>query len=117
MNAGNICGNTALHFSAHAGSIAITELLLTAGADISVINQRGEAPLDMAIAFSNQAVTQHLLASIKTDQLIVPETIPYRQQESISEQIHEAVLHPLEPTGTTKLEEKHKKPTNTEDMN
>ena len=117
VNAEDIFGNTALHFSAQAGNVAITELLLTAGANISVINRRGETPLDMAIAFSNQAVTQRLLASMETDQLIIPKTIPYRQPESISEQIHKAVLHPLEPTGTTKLEEKHKKPTGAEDMN
>ena len=117
VNAGSIFGNTALHFSAQAGNVAITELLLTAGANISVVNQKGETPLDMAIAFSNQAVTQRLLASMETDQLIAPETTPYRQPVSISEQIHEAVLHPLEPTGTTKLEEKHKTPTDAEDMN
>ena len=116
VNAGNIFGNTALHFSAQTGNVAITELLLTAGANISVINQKGETPLDMAIAFSNQAVTQRLLASMEAEQLIVPETALYRQPESISEQIHEAVLHPLEPTGTTKLEEKHKQPTDAEDM-
>ena len=119
VNSGDIYGNTALHFSAQAGNVAITELLLTAGANISVINKKGETPLDMAIASCNQAVTQRLLASMETNQLLAPETTPYRQPESrsISEQIHEAVLHPLEPTGTTKLEEKHKKPTDTEDMN
>ena len=117
VNAEDLFGNTALHFSAQTGNVAITELLLTAGANISVINQRGETPLDMAIASCNQAVTQHLLASMETDQLLAPETTPYRQPVSISEQIHEAVLHPLEPTGTTKLEEKHKKPTDTKDMN
>ena len=116
MNAGDIFGNTALHISAQTGNVAITELLLTAGANISVINQRGETPLDMATAFCNQAVTQRLLASMKTDQLIVPKTKPYGQPVSISEQIHEAVMHPMEPTGTTKLEEKHKKPTDAEDM-
>ncbi|KAK6332480.1 hypothetical protein TWF730_004147 [Orbilia blumenaviensis] len=46
-------GHTAFHWAAAMGDLAVVELLLKAGADFNMTNNRGETPLMRAVLFTN----------------------------------------------------------------
>ena len=48
VNAQDINGDTALHRAAEAGHLEVVRVLLEFGADLSIKNNKGETPLDMA---------------------------------------------------------------------
>jgi len=46
-------GHTAFHWAAAMGDLTVVELLLKAGADVQMVNKRGETPLMRAVLFTN----------------------------------------------------------------
>ena len=114
VNAQDHVGYTALHYSVSHGDIFSTELLLSAGADPSKVDSRGQTPLDSALDYENHGVCQ-LLLSYTT--MKSPETtaVPTRAKNTTStasststtphqelDQLRFAMRHPLPPAGTIK---------------
>jgi predicted nicotinamide N-methyase len=62
-------GNTALHMAAANGHHVVVQLLLSAGADATVINQAGNTPLHWASASGKDLVVEILLAQSSQDVL------------------------------------------------
>ena len=57
----NYANSTPLHNAAHTGNLAVIDLLLKNGADITLINSEGQTPLHIAAALGNSAVLNRLL--------------------------------------------------------
>ncbi|KAJ5073981.1 cyclin-dependent kinase inhibitor 2c-related [Anaeramoeba ignava] len=54
-------GNTALHTACLCGSLEVVKLLLDYGADFSILNSKGEAPLDLALFTNSNEIKKYLL--------------------------------------------------------
>ena len=115
VNAQDQFGYTALHHSAVMGNLVTTELLLSAGADPSLINSDGKTVVDMALDSQHHDICQLLLShtTIKplettAQQQVDPlqdttssssaSTTPHRQLD----RLRIALRHPLPPAGTIK---------------
>ena len=108
VNAQDQLGYTALHHSAAKGNLVTTELLLSAGADLSIVNSNGKTALDVALDSQHHDICQLLLSHTTTkpqvdslqDTMLLSSsrTIPHRQLD----QLRIALRHPLPPAGTIK---------------
>ena len=56
LNCCDFSGNTPLHLAGGLGRSAIASLLLAGGADVHVVNQEGESPLDHAKCRNHGAI-------------------------------------------------------------
>lgn len=61
VNAVNLQGRTALHLSISKGQTSLTRLLLARGADVTLKDQYGAAPLTLAVKSNHKATAQMLL--------------------------------------------------------
>ena len=111
MNAQDQLGNTALHYSASYGNLTTTELLLSAGANPSIVNSVGKTALD----YQHHDICQLLLSHTTSKP---PETTAQQQVDPLQDttlssststtphpeldQLRIAVRHPLPPAGTIK---------------
>ncbi len=61
VNAPQVDGTTALHWAVRANDLEMTDLLLKAGASVSVANQSGATPMQLAAVNGNAAILARLL--------------------------------------------------------
>ena len=113
---------TTQHFT---GNLTITELLLSAGANSSLVNIHGRKALDLALCYNHVEVCQLLLMHTDTKPhppldksastkgyLHTEDTVQHQNTSSSStrspsnqlDQLHIALHHPRPPTGTSKHE-------------
>ena len=114
MNAQDQCGYTALHHSALNGNLVTTELLLSAGADPSLVNSVGKTAVDVALDSRHHDICQLLLSHTTTkstettaQQQVDPlqDTTPSSSASTLHpelDQLRIALRHPLPPAGTIK---------------
>ncbi|PVD34087.1 hypothetical protein C0Q70_05350 [Pomacea canaliculata] len=53
-------GNTALHWACQTGNHIVIHMLLESGADLNIINAKGQSPLDVAMAAQNMELVRRL---------------------------------------------------------
>ena len=100
----------------HYGNLTTTELLLSAGADLSIVNSVGKTALDVALDSQHHDICQLLLSHTTSKP---PETTAQQQVDPLQDttlssststttphpeldQLRIAVRHPLPPVGTIK---------------
>src|SRR5215467_10507461 len=72
-NVADVDGTTALHWAAHWDDVAMTELLLRAGAKTNVTNRYGYTPLYLAAQNGGAAIIERLLKAGADPNLPLPE--------------------------------------------
>src|SRR3954462_7580409 len=61
VNAAQVDGMTALHWATYHDDLAVTELLIGAGANVNATNRYGVTPLSLACTNGNGAIVERLL--------------------------------------------------------
>ena len=78
-------GNTPLHFAVLADSWSICQILLDAGADLSIKNENDLAPIDLALNVHKQTLSQQLLnGKVETEKNLIKKFLPELLENSKS---------------------------------